>query len=117
MSELGDQSRAEEQDPRPDRRSGAKRWIAAGATVAVLAASWLANSYRQSDAVASVAPASLPEVVVSKPLVREVSSRLSFLGQFSAVEQVELRAQVVLEVYSGLPKSGYRFSEKIMLKP
>ena len=74
--------------------AGAKRWIAAGATVAVLATAWLANSYRQSDAVASVAPASLPEVVVSKPLVREVSSRLSFLGQFSAVEQVELRAQV-----------------------
>jgi multidrug efflux system membrane fusion protein len=94
VSELGDQSRAEEHDPPPDRRSGAKRWIAAGATVAVLAAAWLANSYRQSDAVASVAPASLPEVVVSKPLVREVSSRLSFLGQFSAVEQVEVRAQV-----------------------
>ena len=94
MSELGDQSRAEEHDPPPDRRSGAKRWIAAGATVAALAAAWLANSYRQSDAVASVAPAALPEVVVSKPLVREVSSRLSFLGQFSAVEQVEVRAQV-----------------------
>ena len=94
MSELGDQSRTEEQDPPPGRRSGAKRWIAAGATVAVLAAAWLANSYRQSDAVASVAPAALPQVVVSKPLVREVSSRLSFLGQFSAVEQVELRAQV-----------------------
>ena len=74
--------------------AGTKRWIAAGATVAVLATAWLANSYRQSDAVASVAPASLPEVVVSKPLVREVSSRLSFLGQFSAVDQVELRAQV-----------------------
>jgi RND family efflux transporter MFP subunit len=72
----------------------AKRWIAAGATVAVLATAWLANSYRQNNAVASVAPASFPEVVVSKPLVREVSSRLSFLGQFSAVEQVELRAQV-----------------------
>ena len=94
MSELGDQSRAEEHDPPPDRRSGVKRWIAAGATVAVLAAAWLANSYRQSDAVPSVARASLPEVVVSKPLVREFSSRLSFLGQFSAVEQVELRAQV-----------------------
>jgi RND family efflux transporter MFP subunit len=73
--------------------AGAKRWIATGATVAVLATAWLANSYRQSDAVASVVPASLPEVVVSKPLVREVSSRLSFLGQFSPVEQVELRAQ------------------------
>jgi membrane fusion protein, multidrug efflux system len=33
-------------------------------------------------------------VVVSKPLVREVDSRLGFLGQFSAVEHVELRAQV-----------------------
>src|SRR6516164_3554147 len=74
--------------------AGAKRWIAAGATVAVLATAWLANSYRQSDAVASVAPPYLPEVVVSKPLMREVSSRLSFLGQFSAVKQVELRAQV-----------------------
>jgi multidrug efflux system membrane fusion protein len=33
-------------------------------------------------------------VVVSKPLMREVESRLTFLGQFSAVEHVELRAQV-----------------------
>src|SRR6516225_365292 len=74
--------------------AGAKRWIAAGATVAVLATAWLANSYRQSDAVASVAPASLPEVVVSTPLERQVDSRLGFLGQFSAIEQVELRAQV-----------------------
>ena len=74
--------------------AGTKRWIAAGATVAVLATAWVANSYRQSDAVASVAPASLPQVVVSKPLVRELDSRLGFLGQFSAVEQVELRAQV-----------------------
>jgi RND family efflux transporter MFP subunit len=31
---------------------------------------------------------------VSKPLVRELDSRLGFLGQFSAVDQVELRAQV-----------------------
>ena len=74
--------------------AGAKRGIAAGATVAVLATAWLANSYRQSDAVASVAPASLPEVVVSTPLERQVDSRLGFLGQFSAIEQVELRAQV-----------------------
>ena len=74
--------------------AGAKRGIAAGATVAVLATAWLANSYRQSDAMASVAPASLPEVVVSKPLERQVDSKLGFLGQFSAIERVELRAQV-----------------------
>ena len=59
----------------------------------IVAVAWLIYSYRQGDAVASVAPA-LPQVVVSKPLVREVDARLGFLGQFSAVEQVELRAQV-----------------------
>jgi membrane fusion protein, multidrug efflux system len=32
--------------------------------------------------------------VVSKPLERELDSSLGFLGQFSAVDQVELRAQV-----------------------
>ena len=61
---------------------------------AVVAGAWLASSSRQSDAAASAAPAALPHVVVSKPLVREIDVRLGFLGQFSAVEQVELRAQV-----------------------
>src|SRR5499425_2780243 len=51
----------------------------------------------ESAAVAKTGPAALPpapQVGVSKPLVRELDSRLGFLGQFSAVEQVELRAQV-----------------------
>src|SRR5499425_1599770 len=51
----------------------------------------------ESAAVAKTGPAALPpapQVGVSKPLVREVDARLGFLGQFSAVEQVELRAQV-----------------------
>ena len=64
-----------------------------GLAVAV-AGAWLASSPVQSDAAASTAPAALPQVVVSKPLVREIDVRLGFLGQFSAVEQVELRAQV-----------------------
>jgi RND family efflux transporter MFP subunit len=74
----------------------ARRTLFAGtiAALTVLAAAWLAYSYRQSDAAASAAPAAPPQVVVSRPLVREVDSRLGFLGQFSAVEQVELRAQV-----------------------
>jgi len=63
------------------------------ATLAIIVAAWLIYSYRRGEAVASVAPP-LPQVVVSKPLVREVDARLGFLGQFSAVEQVELRAQV-----------------------
>ncbi len=36
----------------------------------------------------------LPSVAVSVPLQRDISSRLQFLGQFSAVDRVELRAQV-----------------------
>jgi RND family efflux transporter MFP subunit len=76
----------------------AQRTLLAGtiATMAigVVAIVWLAYSYRASSAAASAAPAALPQVVVSKPLMHDVDSRLSFLGQFSAVEHVELRAQV-----------------------
>jgi len=74
----------------------ARHAIVAGtiATIALIGIGWLAYSDRQSVAAASAAPAALPQVVVSKPLVREVDSRLGFLGQFSAVEHVELRAQV-----------------------
>src|ERR1700741_2996020 len=35
-----------------------------------------------------------PIVTVSQPLRREVDVRAGFLGQFSAIDQVELRAQV-----------------------
>jgi RND family efflux transporter MFP subunit len=44
-----------------------------------------------ADQAAAVAP---PAVAVSAPLQRDVGTRLKFLGQFSAVDQVELRAQV-----------------------
>ncbi len=36
----------------------------------------------------------LPSVAVSAPLQRDLDTRLGFLGQFAAVDQVELRAQV-----------------------
>src|SRR5215813_8413443 len=78
-----------------DRATGRPLLAGTIATLAiVVTAAWVTYSYRQGDAAASVAPAALPQVVVSKPLEREVDSRLGFLGQFSAVEQLELRAQV-----------------------
>ena len=94
MNGTGSRWWAGEQGSSGDPRSPAKLWVGAGIAVAVVASAWLAYSYHQSDAAASPAPAALPQVVVSKPLVREVDSRLGFLGQFSAVEHVELRAQV-----------------------
>jgi membrane fusion protein, multidrug efflux system len=92
VNETDKQSRAREERLRAARRSPAKLWGAAGITIALVASAWLAYSYRQSGA--AVIPAALPQVVVSRPLVHEVDSRLGFLGQFSAIEQVELRAQV-----------------------
>jgi RND family efflux transporter MFP subunit len=68
--------------------------IAAGTAIAVLATGSLTYLYRQSAAAISATAPPLPQVVVSRPLAREVDSRLGFLGQFSAVERVELRAQV-----------------------
>jgi RND family efflux transporter MFP subunit len=62
--------------------------------IAAVGLAWAAYSYRESDAATPTSPASLPQVVVSKPVVRELDARLGFLGQFSAVAYVELRAQV-----------------------
>ena len=83
-----------EQGQRTDQRLRARLWIAAVTAIAAVGLAWLAYSYRQSDAATPTSPPSLPQVVVSKPLVRELDSRLGFLGQFSAVDSVELRAQV-----------------------
>jgi len=92
VNETNNQSRTREEGPRAARRLTAKLWGVFGIVIVVVASVGLAYSYHHSGAV--VAPAALPQVVVSRPLVREVDLRLGFLGQFSAVEQVELRAQV-----------------------
>jgi RND family efflux transporter MFP subunit len=94
VNETDNQSWAGDEGLRAARRSPAKLWVAVGIAIAIVASAWLAYSYHQSAAASSPAPAALPQVVLSKPLVREVDSRLGFLGQFSAVEQLELRAQV-----------------------
>src|SRR5258707_3415783 len=94
VNETGNRRWVGEQRSRVGRRSQAKLWVTVGIAIAVVATAWLAYSYRRSDAAASAGPAAQPQVVVSKPLVGEVDSRLGFLGQFSALEQVELRAQV-----------------------
>src|SRR5215470_3300595 len=83
--------------PSTNKRSWAKGWILAGIVIAAAAIGWAAYSRLETDAIAKTGPAALPpapQVSVSKPLVRELDTRLGFLGQFSAVEQVELRAQV-----------------------
>ena len=85
---------APERGLRVGRRSPGRRWLALGLAVAVTTTAWLAYSYPQTDATASAVPTPLPQVVVSKPLLLDVDTRIGLLGQFSAVDRVELRAQV-----------------------
>ena len=74
-------------------RPGVKVLVASGVALAAAAAAITASHVlaRSVDQAAAAAP---PSVGVSVPLQREVDGRLEFLGQFSAVQQVELRAQV-----------------------
>ncbi len=92
INETGNRRWVGEQGSRGRRRSQAKLWVAVGIAIAVVATAWLAYSYRQSDAAAS-APAALPQVVVSKPLEREVDSRLGFLGQYE-IRLAQAKAQL-----------------------
>lgn len=69
-------------------------WIGTGVTMIALVAAWFKYSPHALAKPPSAAAVSMPRVVVSKPLIRNLDTRLSFLGQFSAVSQVEIRAQV-----------------------
>ncbi|WP_216851247.1 efflux RND transporter periplasmic adaptor subunit [Acidisphaera sp. L21] len=76
-----------------------RRGVAASAWVAVAlfiigGGAWLRYSHHSSHAAERPGAPALPQVIVSKPLEREVDASLGFLGQFSAVDEVELRAQV-----------------------
>jgi multidrug efflux system membrane fusion protein len=77
----------------PTRRP--RRWgmLALVGVVAVLAAVGGARVWRAGEHPAA-APPPPPQVTVSLPLQRTVQDTGRFLGQFSAVDSVELRAQV-----------------------
>jgi RND family efflux transporter MFP subunit len=72
------------------------RWQAIALFAAVtlgLALAWFNLAPHQANP-AAAAPTPTPVVTVSQPLRREVDIRAGFLGQFSAIDRVELRAQV-----------------------
>lgn len=92
-TELGP-DRAERMERKTNGRASARLWVATGLALIALVGGWRTYSRGASRSAANTRPAALPEVVVSKPLVRYLDAQLGFLGQFSAVSQVELRAQV-----------------------
>ena len=93
-TQLTSDEQVENNRPRTNGRASAKLWSAAGLAGVVFVGAWLKYSPRASGSSVGAPPAALPQVVVSKPLAQDMDTRLGFLGQFSAVSQVELRAQV-----------------------
>ena len=74
-------------------RSLGRFWITAGISIVAIGIGWFIH-LRGATAASASTQSALPQVTVSKPLMHELDTRLGFLGQFSAVDRVELRAQV-----------------------
>src|ERR1700761_360958 len=68
----------------------ARNLVVLGLAVAAGVAAWQWHGSTSAHPAAAEAPS----VAVSVPLQRELDARLGFLGQFAAVENVEIRAQV-----------------------
>ena len=84
-TELASDERADNKGRRISARTPAKLWVATGLAGMVFVGAWLKYSPGASGTSAGAPPAALPQVVVSKPLVQDIDTRLGFLGQFAAV--------------------------------
>ena len=94
MNDASDRLWAGKESEQTVRRLSVKVWVGAGMAVAVGGVAWLYFSHSSGGLRAQCTTQAPPEVVVSRPLERELDTQLGFLGQFSAVDRVELRAQV-----------------------
>src|SRR6266436_3632624 len=79
--------------PRPSK-PGVKAWAGSLIALGLVAGGVIAGPRLLAPSADQAAVVTPPVVAVSVPLQRDVDKRFQFLGQFSAVDQVELRAQV-----------------------
>ena len=93
MNEIGNWSDTEGPRRSAAARSTAWPWVVGAAVTALAAVFWVGFSDRGGGQTSS-AEMPPPQVTVSKPLARDVDTRIGLLGQFSAIDRVELRAQV-----------------------
>jgi len=79
----------------PAKKSRVKVLLGSAAVLAIIATGVVTATYFGAPPVQQAAATPTPPSVdVSVPLERKIEPRLQFLGQFSAVDKVELRAQV-----------------------
>lgn len=71
---------------------GVRFWT--GSTIAAVTSAAILTAYSLTAPNSTAVAPTPPSVTVSVPLLRDVDSRAQFLGQFSAVDYVELRPQV-----------------------
>src|ERR1700726_724138 len=79
--------------PRPSK-PGVKAWAGSLIALGLVAGGVIAGPRLLAPSADQAAVVTPPVVAVSVPLQRDVDTRLQFLGKFSAVNKVELRAQV-----------------------
>lgn len=93
MNEISNWSDAEGPRHSAAARSTVWPWVLGAAVMALAAVFWVGFSQTEGGQTSS---AQMPpaQVTVSKPLARDVDTRIGLLGQFSAIDRVELRAQV-----------------------
>jgi RND family efflux transporter MFP subunit len=75
-------------------KPGVRAWGVSLLVLGLVAGGVIAGPRLLSPSAGPAAAAALPRVAVSAPLQRDIDARVQFLGQFSAVNRVELRAQV-----------------------
>jgi membrane fusion protein, multidrug efflux system len=96
MDQITDPTKLERESHSEPARPRRRTWRTAAIGVVTLLAlfgAWFVFGPRKANQAAAVPTPALP-VTVSQPLQRSVDSRAGFLGQFSAIDRVELRAQV-----------------------
>jgi multidrug efflux system membrane fusion protein len=93
--EVAERTDGTDENRSPARRGGTRRrLLGAGLAAGMLAAAGGLIWWQDTRPSAAPSPPPPPQVTVSAPLQQAVAATTSFLGQFSAVDAVQLRAQV-----------------------
>src|SRR5215831_653253 len=94
MSDVLTHGHAEPITGQHSTKPGVRAWGVSLVALGLVAGGVIAGPRLLSSPAGQTAAAPLPNVAVSAPLQRDIGARVQFLGQFSAVNRVELRAQV-----------------------